>query len=113
MSVRVAVLLGVLLSVATLAYVMYPLVRSRSRIGVRRAADGGGVAAATPVPRAVSDDEIEAAVRAYRDTHPGMRAPASTTPGAGVTCPTCGPRPERDASYCSSCGRPLTATEGR
>ena len=112
MSVQVAVLLGTLLGVATLAYVMYPLLRPRSGTGLGRAI-AGGVAPAEPAPRAVSDDEIEAAVRAYRDTHPGMRAPASTTPGAGVTCPTCGPRPERDASYCSSCGRPLTATEGR
>jgi double zinc ribbon protein len=39
------------------------------------------------------DDEIEAAVRAYRAQH--------------ATCPTCGPRPESDAVYCSNCGRYL------
>ena len=39
------------------------------------------------------DDEIEAAVRAYRAQH--------------LTCPTCGPRPESDAAYCSTCGRYL------
>ena len=38
-----------------------------------------------------SDDEIEAAVRAYRASHPA--------------CPDCGPRPEVDAVYCSNCGR--------
>ena len=38
-----------------------------------------------------SDDEIEAAVRAYRAGRP--------------TCPDCGPRPEADAVYCSNCGR--------
>lgn len=39
------------------------------------------------------DDEIEAAVRAYRHQH--------------ANCPTCGPRPEPDALYCSTCGRYL------
>jgi hypothetical protein len=43
-----------------------------------------------------SDDEIEAAVRAYRASLP--------------TCPECGPRPEADAVYCSSCGRFLRDT---
>jgi hypothetical protein len=38
-----------------------------------------------------SDDEIEAAVRAYRASRPA--------------CPECGPRPEMDAVYCSNCGR--------
>src|SRR5262245_59593408 len=43
------------------------------------------------LPVAVSDDEIEQAVRAYRASHPA--------------CPDCGPRPETDAVYCSNCGR--------
>ena len=39
------------------------------------------------------DDAIEAAVAAYRER---MRS-----------CPSCGPRPEPDALYCSHCGRYL------
>jgi hypothetical protein len=39
------------------------------------------------------DDEIEAAVRAYRESH--------------ASCPEHGPRPEPDAVYCSDCGRYL------
>jgi hypothetical protein len=39
------------------------------------------------------DDEIEAAVRAYRHAHPA--------------CPEHGVRPEPDAVYCSDCGRYL------
>jgi hypothetical protein len=39
------------------------------------------------------EDEIEAAVRAYRETHP--------------VCPEHGVRPEPDAVYCSDCGRYL------
>jgi hypothetical protein len=38
-----------------------------------------------------SDDDIEAEVRTYRQRLAG--------------CPTCGPRPEPDAVYCSNCGR--------
>lgn len=39
---------------------------------------------------AVPEDEIEAAVLAWRARQPG--------------CATCGPRPESDAVYCSTCG---------
>jgi Double zinc ribbon len=38
----------------------------------------------------VLDDEIEAAVRAYRREH--------------ASCRICGPRPEPDAVFCSNCG---------
>lgn len=45
------------------------------------------------------DDAIEAAVAAYRERMRG--------------CPSCGPRPEPDAVYCSNCGRYLPgACEG-
>ena len=47
-------------------------------------------AAAASAP---NDDEIEAAVRAYRE--------------GACSCPTCGPRPEPDAVFCSNCGRYL------
>jgi hypothetical protein len=30
--------------------------------------------------------------------------------GDGVVCPTCGPRPEAEAAFCSSCGRSLNGT---
>jgi hypothetical protein len=42
------------------------------------------------------DDEIEAAVRAFRAQRAG-----------GASCVTCGTRPEPDAVYCSNCGRYL------
>jgi Double zinc ribbon len=57
---------------------------------MRRESRSGQVAAG---PSAEADDEIEAAVRAYRAEH--------------VPCPTCGPRPEPDAIFCSTCGRYL------
>ena len=49
----------------------------------------------TPLP---SDDEIEAAVSAYR--------------AKLAACPDCGPRPESDATFCSNCGRFLRETCG-
>jgi hypothetical protein len=42
---------------------------------------------------ASNDDEIEVAIRAFRAGQPA--------------CPTCGPRPEPDADFCSNCGRYL------
>lgn len=44
----------------------------------------------------LSDDPVEAAVRAYRVAHP--------------TCARCGIRPETDAIYCSNCGGFLAGT---
>jgi hypothetical protein len=43
---------------------------------------------------ATMDDEIEAAVLAYREKR--------------TVCATCGPRPEPDAVFCSNCGRYLS-----
>jgi Double zinc ribbon len=40
-----------------------------------------------------TEDEVEAAIRAYRVGRP--------------SCAVCGPRPETDAIFCSSCGRYL------
>jgi hypothetical protein len=53
--------------------------------------DTAAGATGSPVGRP-SDDEVEAFVRAYRESR---------------ACPTCGPRPESDAIYCSNCGRYL------
>jgi hypothetical protein len=56
---------------------------TKEAIAAMRRADAG-------VP---ADDEIEAAVAAYRDSH--------------LVCPVHGPRPEPGAVYCSDCGRYL------
>ena len=50
------------------------------------------------------------AVAAMREDQGGPIVAAAPTPGrSGVTCPTCGPRPEGDAVFCSNCGRSLSA----
>jgi hypothetical protein len=48
---------------------------------------------------AVDDEEVEATILRYR-------APRRE-------CPTCGPRPEPDAVYCSACGHYLAGKCGR
>ena len=86
--------IGVALAVAAFAYVLYPL------LAYRRAPGSPRPAAATSTSREVSDDEIEAAIRSYRAREP-----------SGVTCASCGARPEADALFCSSCGRRLVAAD--
>lgn len=130
-----ALVLGTLLAVGALAYVLYPLFFGVPRVRVAsaesRAAEGDSAIVALreiefdratgklsdvdyaalkarytrealAVMRqtepgaqsaAPSDDELEAAVRAYRERH--------------AVCSTCGPRPESDAIFCSTCGRYL------
>jgi hypothetical protein len=48
---------------------------------------------------AVNDDEVEATILRYRARR--------------LECPRCGPRPEPDAVYCSSCGYYLAGRCGR
>ena len=55
---------------------------------------GGGVASGETSTTA--DDDVEAAIRAYRAARP--------------TCAAHGPRPELDAIFCSECGRYLAGT---
>jgi ribosomal protein L37E len=62
---------------------------TRQALTRMRAARGAGDAREA----SSSDDEVEAAIRAYREAHP--------------RCDRCGPRPETDAVFCSNCGRYL------
>jgi hypothetical protein len=94
-----ALIIGTILAVGALAYVLYPLffgttrrppyrvAKTKERDGVTRMRDDALSAEAN------ADDEIEAALRAYRASH--------------ASCPDCGPRPESDAAFCSNCGRYL------
>jgi hypothetical protein len=58
---------------------------TRRALAELRARDAAGAAVA------VGDDAVEAAIRRYR-SH-------------ATSCAACGPRPEPDALFCSSCGR--------
>jgi len=63
---------------------------TKSAIAAMRREAKTGEPGAVPVP---TDAEVEAAVMSQRQRLAG--------------CPTCGPRPESDAVYCSNCGRYL------
>jgi len=133
----VALVIGTLLAIAALAFVLYPLFFDpRPPHGVAPRSTGGSswsddvaIAALREIefdratgklsdadysqlkeqytrqalarmrssgeerPVVTGDDEVETAIRAYRKAHP--------------ICHRCGPRPEADASFCSSCGRYL------
>jgi Double zinc ribbon len=52
-------------------------------------------------------DDVEALI-AHRVR--ALRSAAATAPPDAPVCPTCGPRPERDAAFCSTCGGRLAAT---
>jgi ribosomal protein L32 len=56
---------------------------------------------------AKTPDDVEALVaRRVR----ALRSAAATAPPGAPVCPTCGPRPEPDAAFCSTCGGRLAAT---
>ena len=51
-------------------------------------------------------DDVEALI-AHRVR--ALRSAAATAPPGAPVCPTCGPRPEPDAMFCSTCGSRLGA----
>jgi hypothetical protein len=46
-------------------------------------------------------------LRAEGETDPGRRSAAPTAAAAAWDCPSCGPRPEAEALFCSQCARYL------
>ncbi len=84
---------------------------TRDAIAELRAARGTGArpepaGAAGVATVAAADDAVEEALRAYRARRATRPAAVS---GAAHACVACGPRPEADAAFCSSCGRYLAA----
>jgi len=71
---------------------------TREALSAMRTADRSAGARAVALSGA-PDDEIEAAIIDWRARHP--------------ECVTCGPRPEADAIFCSTCGRYLRGACGR
>ncbi len=58
-----------------------------------------------PAEGATAKGDIEAQVAAR------VLALRTAAAGGAASCPTCGPRPESDALFCSSCGRSLKSTD--
>ena len=90
-----AAVVALVLAAGALAYVLAPL------FGVARDGDASapGPSGAPAAASDITDEVVEAALRAYRAARP--------------ECPICGPCPEADAAYCSTCGRPVIGVDGR
>jgi hypothetical protein len=128
-----ALVVGTLLAVGALAYVLFPLLAGAMAVPVRRAASVRETANADESEAVVALREIEfdratgklsdadyTELRARYTARAleAMRAGTASTLGtldaaeAAVlayrerlkSCARCGPRPEPDAGYCSSCG---------
>jgi hypothetical protein len=90
----IALLVGTVLAVAVLAFVLFPLLRDGDGVHTRATPrDQPELRMPATDAEPVSDDEVEAALAAYRL--------------AVTVCPVCGPRPEHEPLYCSNCGRKL------
>jgi hypothetical protein len=57
--------------------------------------------AALRAESAGGSDDVEAMIAGRVRS---LRSARTSTPSAGPVCPACGPRPEPDAVFCSSCG---------
>ena len=117
-------LVGTALAILTLCFVLYPLFREPLGLKSRpeRSTPDAGMATAVDALREIEFDHVtgklsdkdyaelkssytQTAVAAMRE-----RENEGTTPSENeVVCAHCGPRPEKDAIYCSQCGRPLAA----
>lgn len=116
-----ALLIGTVLAVASLCYVLYPLLRPDP-----------GIALPPPPPPLPTGEAPGSAVDALRelefDRQTGKISDADYAPlkarytaeavavmRAGETgtraCPRCGPRPEADAAFCSRCGAALAGSQ--
>ncbi len=107
-----ALLVGTALAVASLCYVLYPLFRADIAVVPRPlAAAGRRQSPAVDALRElefdrqtgkISDADYEPLKARYTE-----QALAVMRAGDARVCERCGPRPERDAEFCSKCGAAL------
>jgi ribosomal protein L40E len=110
-----ALLVGTALAVASLCYVLYPLFRAdiaavplppRPPADTRRrqslAVDALRELEFDRQTGKISDADYEPMKARYTE-----QALAVMRAGGTPVCERCGPRPERDADFCSKCGSPL------
>lgn len=109
----IPLLVGALLSLVALSFVLYPLLFDSKSASV--------------TPQEPSDSPRNPALEALREiefdretgklseadysalkTEYTQRAVAVMRAGETPVCPNCGPRPERDAVFCSNCGTALS-----
>ncbi len=113
-----ALLIGTALAVASLCFVLYPLFRADISVAPRTTAAGGSQRSAKPRQShavdalrelefdretgKISDSDYEPLKARYTE-----QALAVMRAGSASVCEKCGPRPERDAEFCSTCGATL------
>ena len=115
-----AMIVGTALAILVLCFVLYPLFReplgmkSAQRVvsrstGVTTAVDALREIEFDHVTGKLSDSDYAELKSSY--TQSAVAAMRSGEPAAAseVVCTRCGPRPERDAAYCSECGNVLAA----
>ena len=108
-----ALLVGTALAVASLCFVLYPLFRAEISLPRRpsRPLNGSRRSFAIDALRElefdrqtgkISDSDYEPLKARYTE-----QALAVMRAGDAPVCEKCGPRPERDAEFCSNCGAAL------
>jgi hypothetical protein len=105
----IPLIVGTLLALAALSFVLYPLLAARpaeSDLDVPAPA-----VPANPAIDALREIEFDRATGKLSDAdYSALKASytraavESMRSGDALVCPTCGPRPERDAVFCSRCG---------
>jgi len=112
-----AMLIGTALALVALAFVLYPLFQEPLALGHGRrlVRPTDRAASAADALREIEFDHVTGKLSehdyAQLKAVYTQRAVAAMREGDGATpvCSVCGPRPERDAVFCSECGRALAA----
>ena len=105
-----ALLIGTVLAVASLCFVLYPLFRADVSVVQRSVTKPRSTVAIDALRELefdretgkISDADYEPLKARYTE-----QALVVMRAGSGSVCEKCGPRPERDAEFCSNCGSAL------
>ena len=109
-----ALLVGTALAVASLCYVLYPLFRADIAPVPRPLPGPGATRRQSPAVEALRELEFDRQTGKISDADYGTlkaryteQALVVMRAGDARVCERCGPRPEREAEFCSKCGAAL------
>ena len=111
-----ALLIGTALAVVSLCFVLYPLFRADISVAQRNVAgaDQRGARRPSLAVDALRELEFDRETGKISDSDYGPlkaryteQALTVMRAGTAAVCEKCGPRPERDAEFCSNCGSAL------
>jgi hypothetical protein len=111
---------GTALAIIALCFVLYPLFQEPLGMGVQasRPVSAGGVTTAVDALREIEFDHVTGKLSdtdyaelktSYTQSAVTAMRGSDAEHSSDVICARCGPRPEKDAAYCSECGRALAA----